>query len=172
MGAVARVILIGMFALNPRLRVLFTTLADSLVTEAPEIDLPPNVSLRLALLRGPSARIGGGDSGQLIGQDYRGEPLGFVTFGGVYFPPFAWHLASDKCALLDHEGWADVSHWLNFDSMSEQRLATACDLTLPFVTHPMQHPTHKKSWLMLYAAGITEIVESTDLPRSLLSRLR
>src|SRR5205814_2707893 len=95
------------------LRELYPELAAALVRRAAAVRLPADVRLRLALARGTQARVTGPIVGSfLIGQTPNGRPLGIASHAQIYFPPLAWQLSYGDWDLLDLQGWADVSDWL------------------------------------------------------------
>ena len=162
-GAVARSVLSSCFALNPELRTKHPGLAEDLLVGAPSIDLPHNLALQLALTRGPHARVTGavGGFGPLRPRIDRG-PIRIISLAQIYFPPLAWQLAdSAESVLLQQQGWADVSNWLN--NGPDERTALS-DLVpeLPLVVHPLQEPNGFQDWTELLSEETCFIVESDN----------
>ncbi|MEV6527160.1 hypothetical protein AB0M43_35040 [Longispora sp. NPDC051575] len=171
-GAVARAVVIGMYAMNPALRGLYPQLADTLGNGDAKIVLPPDLKLRLAIARGRGARIAGGGGGLVIGQTTAGKPVGIISFGSIYFPPLAWQfVASDAAPLLDRQGWADVSNWLEIDPADERLFSTVCTTSLPLAMHPTHDPAFRHTWIELGVPGSSESVECANLPSNLLGKL-
>ncbi|MEU8075932.1 hypothetical protein AB0B31_10820 [Catellatospora citrea] len=167
-GAVARSVLIGFFGVNPKLRELFPQLAASLIARDQAIILPRQMRLRLALARGPSARLGGPVGGMfLFGPRMNDRPLGFNNFAHLYFPPLAWQLTADEPSLLDVQRWAEVSEWLTRGADDVAALTALCP-TLPVVAHPLHHPSQAEHWVEMFSGEITEIFEARGLPADLL----
>ncbi|MCW6005854.1 hypothetical protein K1W54_14885 [Micromonospora sp. CPCC 205371] len=142
-GAVARAVMMGMYAMNPALRGLFPGVADALMNEDDKIILPANLRLRLAIARGNRARISGGDGGCIFRPFDSGSPLLLTSFGSIYFPPLAWQLVPDEAPLIDHQSWGDVSSWLKIDPAEEHLFSTVCQLRLPLVMHPSHDPMYR-----------------------------
>jgi hypothetical protein len=69
-----------MTALNVNLRSTHPALTDSLLAETPELAIPDDVSLRLALTTSPTARLSGSVGGLLLFHPMRpdGQPLGIM----------------------------------------------------------------------------------------------
>jgi hypothetical protein len=170
-GAVARAVMTGMYAMNPRLRFLYPDVADALVRGDVSVTLPPDLRLRFAIARGTRARISGSDGGFLIMQTVKGKPVGFTSFGSIYFPPFAWQLVPDEAPLIDRQRWADVSAWLTISPDDERLFSTVCEPTLPLVMHPTHDPAYSRLWTEVRAPEFSESVECPDLPATLLDRL-
>jgi hypothetical protein len=163
--------MIAMYAMDPALRGLYTDLADSLLRGDSSITLPPDLRLRLAVARGNRARISGGDGGLIIGQLAKGKPVGFVSFGSIYFPPLAWQLVPDEAPLIDRQGWAHVSSWLTLAPDDERLYSTVSPKRLPLVMHPSHDPAYPKLWIELRMPESSESVECTNLPATLLDKV-
>jgi hypothetical protein len=170
-GAVARAVLIGMYAMNPRLRFLYPGVAEALVEGETWITFPPDLRLRFAIARGARARISGSDGGFLIGQTVKGKPVGFTSLGSIYFPPFAWQLVPNEALLIDRQRWANVSEWLTIPPTDERPFSTVCEPKVPLVMHPSHDPAYPQLWAELRASDFSESVECLDLPASLLAEL-
>jgi hypothetical protein len=180
-GGVARSVLIGFFGLSPHLRVNFPAVADQLLSGATSIHLPAKLRLRLALARGNMARVSGATAGFLSVPHPPGEDaVGIVSLGQVYFPPLAWQLAppgssallaTPSNSLLDRQGWADVTSWLQRPPEERERLAGLCP-TLPAVVHPRHHPGQSEWWVEMFSDQITEFLECDNLPPVALDDVR
>lgn len=180
-GAVARSVLIGFFGLSPHIRIRFPHLADQLLCGQPSVQLPTEVRLRFALARGAKARATGATAGYFYRpRPSHGGPVGIVNLGQVYFPPLAWQLApppesrllvSAPQSLLDREGWADVTAWLQRDPDDREKLSGLCS-SLPAVMHPLHHPDEAEWWVEMFSEEITEFVECDNVPRAALDDVR
>jgi hypothetical protein len=176
-GAVARSVLVGFLGLSPQLRVNFPEIAQQLLVDAPSVRLPAKLRLRLALARGTMARVTGSMAGFIaIGHAPDEDPVGIVNVGQVYFPPLAWQLAPPEPpallikpsrSLLDLQGWADVSSWLQYEPDVRRKLSSLCP-TLPAVAHPRHHPAQAEWWVEMFSHKIIEILECDYLPSSIL----
>jgi hypothetical protein len=100
------------------MRQIHPDLATQLLRRDSTLLLPPGIALRLALTKGPHARITGAISGfHLLRPKVNGQFVGISSWAQIYFPPLAWQLANadnrsaDNSLLLDEEGWADASSW-------------------------------------------------------------
>lgn len=160
-GAVARSVLVGALALNPRLRVVNPETATALLEGHDSVPLPPTLRLGLALTLGPIARVTGSIAGyQMFRPKVRGQNIGMMSLAQIYFPPLAWQLAdADRSVLFAHEGWVDVSDWLNRDPS----IAVPLNRLVPRL--PVVHP-HRVSngddWVELLGDGACFIVESNN----------
>lgn len=151
-GLVSRSVLIGLMAVNPRLREQYPSLAEQMVEDRPGIRLPGGLQLRLALTRQREARLAAQASLSrvMIARAY------YHAFAELWFRPFAWALVPQTGRaptqlgpeLVAEQRWADVTEWLRY---SEDR--TSVDLRnlvphLPQVTHPLDGPDHD-NWMSL-----------------------
>lgn len=114
-GSVAHSLLCGKFALNDRLQEQFPALAESHRDDDRERRLPDELSLRLALIEGAHARIGGPVAFLRV----LGTREAHAPFADIWFPPLAWCLVSSRSgqASLGAEtttNWADVSDWIRY----------------------------------------------------------
>jgi hypothetical protein len=124
-GLVARSVLAGKFALNDRLQEHFPHLATGLRLRRPDLRLPDELTLRLALYQGTQARIGG--------------PVSFMRvlnrrevhspFADIWFPPMAWCLVSSRPGPVQlgpeiSATWADVSDWIRYSPQTAVDLRT------------------------------------------------
>jgi hypothetical protein len=166
-GGVARCVLVGCFALNPRMRTVHPDLAAAVLADRDEITLPSDLTLQLALTRGPHARVTGAITGYYM---YRpridGRNVGIISTAQVYFPPLAWQLADKPASvLLDQQGWVDVSAWLERPAHEKVNLH---DLApgLPLVVHPTGAPEGLQDWTEVLSQETCFIVESDNAVRS------
>lgn len=162
-SSIARSILMGFFGVNHSLRDRFPDLAFGLLAGSEPLCLPSKLRLRVALAQGTSGRLTGAiHTRQVIGPTSTGGQLSLLSSAAVYFPPLAWQLASPDSILLDEQGWADASLWL------EVPLAGRCDVRdlfrdLPLVREPSQDPEISDRLFHLLADELTPIVECHDL---------
>lgn len=144
-GLVARSVLYGMFAINPRLRILFPDLAHDLAHEHPgegPVRWPDQLELRVGL-----THPGYPNEGILVSGIWfmrvLYERVLHHSFADIVFPPLTWSLtpparSTDTAqfgpTITAH--LADASGWLNYGPDR-----TAIDLrdltrTLPAIPHP------------------------------------
>jgi hypothetical protein len=166
-GAIARCVLAGCFALNPNMRTVHPELAHALVNRSDEIDLPNQLTLQLALTRGPFARVTGSIGGfYLFRPKVDGKNVGIMSMAQIYFPPLAWQLAdASHSVLLQQQGWADVSGWLASDPHDRLVLADLVS-NLPLVVHPTRESGGMEDWVELLSDETCFIVESDNAVRS------
>ncbi len=173
-GSTARAIIIGAFGIAPTLRDRYPDLAAEIVDQQDILTVPSELRLRLGLARGTAARIGGMTSG-FFGwgpwshRDPDGTPESVMPFAEVFFPPLAWMVTDDRQPLLDRMGWGDGTKWLRARPGERENLRSTVP-TLPYVSHPSHNELLRNRWIELHAgaeAGITEIVECTQLPDSI-----
>ncbi len=151
-GLVARSVLVGMMAVNPKLREQYPSLAEQVVEDASEIRLPGGLQLRLALTRQREARLAASASYDRV-LTVRSF---YHAMAEIWFRPFAWALvpkpgnvpAQLGPEMVVEQRWADVTEWLRY---SEDR--TSVDLRnlisyLPTVVHPQDGPEHD-DWISL-----------------------
>jgi hypothetical protein len=162
-GAVARSVVIGAFALNPRMREVHPDLARALVSRDASTTIPEPLTLNLALTRGPNARVTGSIGGfYLFRPKVGGRNVGIMSMAQIYFPPLAWQLADQpESVLLRQEGWHDVSSWLEVPP-SEPAVLSALVRDLPLVVHPTRHPAGLQDWVELLSDETCFIVESDN----------
>lgn len=153
-GLTARSVLFGMFAINPRLRVIFPELAYDLAHGVEQVRWPDKVTLRV----GRTHRAGS-SHGLLTSGIWMIQVLGYrmthSSFADVVFPPLAWSLIpNDTSATLGPEvtePLTDASDWVRY---SPER--TTVDLrnltrTFPEFLHPMLRPT-RDNWVEMLAS--------------------
>jgi hypothetical protein len=138
-------------------------MVDDLLNEAPNITLPPELALRMALVRGRSARVSGAIYGNVI-STLNARPLfGYNTYAQIYFPPLAWQLVwRDGMSLLDREGWADVTDW-GLVSPSEDRTLSEICPPLPVTAFPGHHPSYSNRWMELSSKEICDVAEAHEI---------
>jgi hypothetical protein len=145
-GLVVRAVLYGMFAISPRLRVLFPDFASDLKNEAPglgPVRWPDKLALKVGRTHPAHADSGVISSGVWSIRVLR-ERVVHATFGDVVWPPLTWCLVPTiEDSELDGLGppitktLADASDWINYGPDR-----TAVDLrnltpALPAIAHPM-----------------------------------
>jgi hypothetical protein len=161
-GAAARSVLIPMFGLNTELRNTIPHVAEALLARDPVVSVRPGWKLRLAIAGGVRARVSGSVGGfEMFGRRLDGRPLGVLTMAQVHFPPLAWQLVPSDQSILDLEGWADVSRWLERPPDEEARFRDVSS-ALPVVELP-RHGKRGDLWTELFSDEITFIVESEDV---------
>lgn len=161
-GAVARSVLIPMFGLNANLRNIYPDVASALLMRSPSVTLPADLALRLAIAAGVRARVTGAIGGfEMFGRRLDNEPLGIMTQAQVHFPPLSWHLAPRERSLLDLQGWADVTAWLERAPQEQARFSDVCG-PLPVVLLP-RHDEHGNLWCEVFSDEITFNVHSDDV---------
>lgn len=146
-GLVSRAVLFGMFAINPRLRVLFPELADDLRNEPTPgnglIRWPDKLALKVACTH-PQVPDRGVISSGVWAMRVLHERVAHWTFGDIVWPPLMWSLVpKDNDSERDGLGpqitkpLPDVSEWVRYGPDR-----TSVDLrhlvrTLPAMPHPM-----------------------------------
>lgn len=165
-GAIARSVLVGAFALNPQLRVINPETATALLEGHARVPLPQTLRLGLALTLGPTARVTGSIAGYyMFRPKVRGRNIGMMSLAQIYFPPMAWQLADvDHSILFGHEGWVDVSDWLNYDA----DLGDPLNRLVPRLPVVRPHRVNNDDdWVELLGDEACFIVESDEaIPRS------
>lgn len=106
-GLVSRCILIGMFAMHPRLRHIFPALADDLRTEEPALRWPQGVKLRVGQHHNGRALLASG----VFMARVLGHRTQHFTFTDVVFPPLIWSLVPDVNQPQPIDQLADASEW-------------------------------------------------------------
>lgn len=145
-GLVSRSILFGMFAIHPRLRLLFPELAADLLSEVPgegPIRWPDRLSLRVGLSdsRLPASAL---LTSGIWSMRVLNERVHHSAFADVVFPPLTWSItpresnpsASRQFGPEITDVLPDVSDWVRYG-----RGRTAVDLrnivrSLPALPHP------------------------------------
>ncbi|WP_344945131.1 hypothetical protein [Terrabacter ginsenosidimutans] len=150
-GLVSRSVLFGMFAINPRLRVIFPDLADDLRQDstrgAGQVRWPDQLSLTMARTHAAFPGQGLLSSGVWSMRVLR-ERVVHWTFADIVWPPLTWCLVpSDReperlgLGPPITSGLPDVSEWVKYGPDR-----TSVDLrnlipTLPSFAHPMLNRT-------------------------------
>jgi hypothetical protein len=153
-GLVARCVLYGMFAINPRLRIIFPSLAYDLVHEQPPghgpVRWPDQLTLRVARTH-PAVQHRGLLSSGIWSMRLLTERVVHFPFADIAFRPLIWSLVpADSDSERDGLGpqvtkpLADASDWINYGPDR-----TAVDLrsltrTFPAFWHPMF--TDRRDW--------------------------
>jgi hypothetical protein len=114
-GLVARSVLAGMFAVNPDLYDRYPVLARGVRLGEPDIRLPDDLRLLLALTPGPRARLGGpvGYMRVLTKREFH------IPLAEVWFPPLAWCLRTARASEPQlgpdlTSTWADATGWVRY----------------------------------------------------------
>jgi hypothetical protein len=151
---VARSILVGMFAVNDRLQELFPELARALREDEPDIRLPDELCLRLALMEGIRSRI----SGPIGYMRVLTRRETYMPLADVWFPPLAWCLASAHATgpSLGPDitaGWGDATDWLLYapDHVDDLRRLVGA---LPIAAPPM---FGTDDWVVLTGDGMVAL---------------
>ncbi len=155
---VAKCVLIGMFGIHPRLRLILPDLAHDLVHDVDQVRWPDRVALRVGRTHPAAANLGLLSSGIWMMQVLQERVVHF-SFADVVFPPLAWFLSPNESpAGLGPQitgPLLDASDWIRY---SPER--TAVDLrsltpTFPAVLHPMLGPS-QDSWVELLTRDGTD----------------
>jgi hypothetical protein len=163
-GLVARCVLVGMFAINPRLRILFPDLAHDLSHEPVPghgpVTWPGQLILRVGLTH-PLARNNGLLFSGIWSMRVLTERVVHFSFADIVFPPLVWSLLpSNSDSERDGLGpqvtraLADASDWVNYG-----RDRTTVDLrsltrTLPALLHPVF--ANRDEWVELLTQDGTD----------------
>lgn len=159
-GLVARSVMFGMFAISPRLRILFPDLAEDLRCRKIHIPMPEGISLRFALYPFRAARL----TGPFYSQRVLVRRQHYNTFAEVFFAPLAWVLTPGKRSteletsesVLDYQGWACADEWLHYgDDVTSVDLRNLCR-RVPIVGHPMGA---RDQWFEMFSDDITPFLE-------------
>lgn len=138
-GAVARSVLMGMFALAPHLRDAEPRLARQLASDERLIDVPLKNHLYLARTFGNRGRVSGpvGWFMPLRPSPRPGSHWGANVAAQVWFTPLAWILAVPNSlnTYVDLLHWQDVTDWVAHPVEHRQSLSRAA-VRLPVVLHP------------------------------------
>lgn len=154
-GLVARSVLFGMFAINPRLRGIFPELAHDLAGGADVVRWPGQTTLRVGRTH-PRAGNAGLLSAGIWMMKVLGERGVHPSFADVVFPPLAWALVPDgtppELGPQITGSLADASGWIRY---SPERVAV--DLrhltrTFPAILHPMLGDD-RGSWVEMLAGA-------------------
>jgi hypothetical protein len=153
-GLIARSVLVGMFAINDRLQDHFPVLARGLRDDDPDLRLPDELRLRIALMEGVRSRIGG-PVGYMRVLNRRET---YMPFADVWFPPLAWCLISARAGdpSLGPDittEWGDATAWVRFSP------GTIVDLrelvgALPVAPPPM---FGTEDWVVLTGNGMVAL---------------
>lgn len=157
-GLVSRSVLFGMFAINPRLWVLFPELADDLTHERAAgrgpIRWPDKLALKLALSH-PMFPDSGVISSGVWAMRVLHERVVHWTFGDIVWPPLMWSLVpNDDDSERDGLGpqitkpLADVSEWVKYGPDRTSVDLRGLIRNLPAMAHPMLNRTNDWAELM------------------------
>lgn len=160
-GLVARSVLAGMFAVNDRLYDRYPELAKGLRTDSPDLRLPEDLRLLMAMTPGPRSRLGG--------------PVGYMRvltvrqfhmpLAEIWFPPLAWVLraarASEPSLGPDlTTSWGDATEWVRYGP----ELTT--DLRNVMRTMPVAYLPEfgAEEWVILAGDGAMTAIEGRPTP--------
>lgn len=153
-GLVVRSVLYGMFAVHPRLRLIFPELAGDLVVDRPLPRWPDQVQLRVAVSSGRGCLLSSGVFmasvvGPTAGQQH-------FTFAEIVFPPFAWALVPTDTGAQVSASWADASEWVRYGP--DRNRVDLRDLTrvLPGWKHPRLTVGRNEDWVELHGPDGTD----------------
>jgi hypothetical protein len=146
-GLVSRGVLFGMFAINPRLRVLFPELADDLKNEtlagSGPIRWPDKLALKVSRTHRAFPDTGVISSGVWAMRVLR-ERVVHWTFGDIVWPPLMWSLVpTDNDPERDGLGppitkpLPDVSEWVRYGPDRTSVDLRSLIRSLPEMPHPM-----------------------------------
>lgn len=160
-GRVARSVMFGMFAISPRLRLIFPELARSLQAKRDHVFMPDGVSLRFAIYMDRTARL----TGPVHAHRVMGLREYYETFAEIFFRPLAWVLAPQdrttvgqgEMSVLDRQGWATADDWLQYgDDVTSADLRLLCR-RVPVVHHPVAE--RRSDWVEMHSSEITPLLE-------------
>lgn len=146
-GLVSRAVLFGMFAINPRLRVLFPELAEFLANEtrpgSGAIPWPDKLTLKVARTHSAFQDYGVISSG-VWAMRVLHERVVHWTFGDIVWPPLMWTLVPNGNDS-EREGLGpqitkplpDASEWVKYGPDRTSVDLRNLTRTLPAMPHPM-----------------------------------
>ncbi len=147
-GLVSRSVLIGMMAVNPRLRINHPSLAEQLLNDAPEVALPGGLQLRLALTQSSFARAAAASWWLRA----LGQRRYYFAVAEVWFKPFAWALVPDGDDVslgqnfIEQGPWADCTDWSRYSTDRVSVDLRNVVRALSVVRHPRDSADHD-SWM-------------------------
>lgn len=156
-GLVARCVLFGMFAINPRLRILFPDLAHDLLAEQPgegPVRWPEKVALKVGRTHPRFERHGLLVSG-VWSMRILQERVRHSSFADIVFHPFIWCLVPVDDAHEAHLGpelttsLADASGWVQYGPDRTSVDLRHLTRTFPALVHPMH--TKQDDWAEMLA---------------------
>jgi len=153
-GLVARSVLSGMFAIHPRLRIIFPELAHDLSAGRALLRWRDRVQLRLALTGGPGCVL---SSGVFMAR-VLGPTAGrhHFTFSEIVFPPFAWALVPTDTGAQVSASWADASEWVRYGPDRTNVDLRNLTRVLPWWTHPRLAAGGHDDWVELHGEKGTD----------------
>ncbi|MEV0360639.1 hypothetical protein AB0H71_31745 [Nocardia sp. NPDC050697] len=165
-GAVARSIVLGMCATTTIIRRNWPTV-EALLDRSTQVELPARMRLYVALARGRTAWVAGTaasywHSGPRARRGGIDGPQILMSFSSVFFPPLAWRLIDEDTAMLDDEGWADVSEWCSIAPDAVHNLRNFVT-KLPKVRHPRHEPHGDNEWVDQVQGEVSHIIECLDV---------
>lgn len=146
-GLVSRAVLFGMYAINPRLRVLFPELAHDLKSEPTPgqgpVRWPDGLALKVARSQ-PGLPHSGVISSGVWAMRVMHERVVHFTFDDIVFPPLMWslvprHTDSERDGLGPQitKSLADASEWVKYGPDRTSVDLRTLTRTLPTMAHPM-----------------------------------
>lgn len=158
-GLVARCVLIGMFAIHPRLRLIAPELARDLLNRELPLRWPSGVSLTVAHTTGRDAILasGIGRARVVVSRETH------FSFADIAFPPLMWSLGPHNGDSPTTAGWGDASSWAHYSDD-----VTGVDLRnllsrFPTAIHP--HFRNPEEWVEIMADHKSETPSVTVLGR-------
>jgi len=146
-GLVARCVLLGMFAIHPRLRLIFPRLADRLANEEPSlhqaIEWPDQLRLRVGMTHPAHRNLGLLTSG-IWSMRVLGRRQVHNSFADVVFWPLTWSLVPVIDSTLRNnlgpqvtDKLADASDWVNYGPDRTSVDLRSLVKGFPALAHPM-----------------------------------
>lgn len=116
-GAIARSMMFGAFALNPKLRTLKPGIASDLLHNRPIEVASHGLRLSIANAVGEACRVHGAVAYlDPEGRRIKGKAPTTMALAAVHLRPLAWMLDTDDLyGLPDVQRWLDISSWLLAD---------------------------------------------------------
>lgn len=150
-GLVSRCVLVGMFAIHPRLRHILPQLADDLRAEERTLRWPSSAVLRMGLHDGSRALLA---SGLFMARVLQRRDQHF-TFGDIVFPPLAWSLTPVDVGTQSVDSLPDVSDWARYSPERTQVDLRNIVRAIPTFVHPKLAPTQEQ-WIELMSEKGTD----------------
>lgn len=150
-GLVSRCILIGMFAIHPRLRQIFPILADDLRAEEPTLRWPDSVHLRVGQHHESRALLTSG----IFMARVLGHRTQHFTFSDIAFAPLVWSLVPDVKEAQPVDQLADASEWPNYSSERTRVDLRHIVRRFPPFLHPAFQAT-RDQWIELMGEAGTD----------------
>lgn len=162
-GLVSRAVMFGMFAINPRLRILFPELADDLKPDTAGSRLvrwPDKLALKLAQTH-PRFPDQGVISSGVWAMRVMTERVVHWSFGDIVWPPLTWSLVpTHKDSERDGLGpqitkpLPNVSEWVRYGPDRTSVDLRSLTRELPMFAHPML--ARSNDWVEMMASSDTD----------------